>query len=89
LGFDWCQPSFLGYVELMFWAQQYKYDKYFTTDASPRIFNVVEFFNRHSEITLGAWNLAKSLNKEQVLEMMKNEDFNGLMKFVNKSIYRI
>jgi xylose isomerase len=90
---DWdligASRHFLGYVELMFWAQQYKYDKYFTTDASPRIFNVVEFFNRHSEITLGAWNLAKSLNKEQVLEMMKNEDFNGLMKFVNKSIYRI
>jgi len=80
---------FLNYVELLFWAKEYGYNKYFTTDASPRIFNVVEFFNRHSEITIGAYNLAKSLNQEQVLEMMKNEDFNGLMKFVNKSIYRI
>ncbi len=90
---DWdlvgASRHFLHYVELMFWAQQCNYDKYFTTDASPRIFNVVEFFNRHSEITLGAYNLAKSLNHNQILNMMKNEDFNGLMKLVNKNIYRI
>jgi len=73
----------------MFWAQQCKYDKYFTTDASPRIFDVIEFFNRHSEVTLGAYNLAKSLNHQQIIEMMKTEDYNGLMKMVNKSIYRV
>ena len=64
---DWdligASHHFLHYVELMFWAQQYNYDKYFTTDASPRIFDVIEFFNNHSEITLAAYNLAKSLNK--------------------------
>jgi len=76
-------------VELMFWAQQCNYNKYFTTDASPRIFNVIEFFNRHSEITLGAYNLAKSLNQQQIMQMMNDEDFNGLMKMVNKAIYRI
>lgn len=79
----------LHYVELMFWAQQCGYDKYFTTDASPRIFNVVEFFNRHSEASLGAYKLAQSLNHQQILEMMKAEDFNGLMKMVNKDIYRL
>jgi xylose isomerase len=73
----------------MYWAQQYGYDKYFTTDASPRIFNVIEFFNRHSEITLGAYKLAKTLNQQQITQMMKDEDFNGLMKMVNKEIYRI
>jgi xylose isomerase len=90
---DWdllgASRHFLHYVELMFWAQQYNYNKYFTTDASPRIFNILDFFNRHSEITLGAYNLAKSLNADEILQMMKNEDFNGLMKLVNKGIYRI
>lgn len=80
---------FLHYVELMFWAQQYNYDKYFTTDASPRIFDVIEFFNNHSEITLAAYNLAKSLDKQQILKMMQSEDYSGLMKMVNKNIYRI
>jgi xylose isomerase len=90
---DWdlvgASRHFLHYVELMFWAQECGYDKYFTTDASPRIFDVIEFFNRHSEITLGAYNLAKSLDHDRLLDMMKNEDFNGLMKYVNKQIYRV
>ena len=90
---DWdlvgASRHFLHYVELMFWAQQCNYDKYFTTDASPRIFNVIEFFNRHSEITVGAYKLARSLNHSQILDMMRTEDFNGLMKMVNKNIYRI
>lgn len=90
---DWdligASRHFLHYVELMFWAQQCGYNKYFTTDASPRIFDIVGFFNRHSEISLGAYNLARSLNHEQILEMMKTEDYNGLMKMVNKEIYRI
>lgn len=90
---DWdligASRHFLHYIELMFWARQYNYDKYFTTDASPRIFNVVDFFNRHSEITRAAYELAGSLNSKQILDMMHGEDFNGLMKMVNKSIYRI
>ncbi len=90
---DWdligASRHFLHYVELMYWAQEYGYNKYFTTDASPRIFNVIEFFNRHSEITIGAYNLAKSLNRDQIREMMRTEDYSGLMKIVNKEIYRV
>jgi xylose isomerase len=90
---DWdligASRHFLHYVEFMFWAQQYNYDKYFTTDASPRIFNVVEFFNRHVEVSLGAYNLAKTLNHQQITRMMKEEDYNGLMKMINKEIYRV
>jgi len=90
---DWdligASRHFLHYVELMYWAQQYDYDKFFTTDASPRIFNVLEFFNRHAEVTSGAYKLAKTLNREKISEMMRTEDFSGLMKMVNKEIYRI
>jgi xylose isomerase len=90
---DWdligASRHFLNYVEFMFWAQQCSYDKYFTTDASPRIFEVVDFFTNHGEITLGAYNLAKSLNHQQIMQLMKDEDYNSLMKMVNKDIYRI
>ena len=90
---DWdlvgASRHFLHYVELMFWAQEYGYNKYFTTDASPRIFDVLDFFNRHSEITRGAYRLASTLNRQEIQEMMLTEDYNGLMKMVNKEIYRI
>jgi len=90
---DWdligASRHFLHYVELMFWAREYKYSKYFTTDASPRIFDIVEFFNRHSEITKGAWELAGRLDRAGIRKLMEEEDFNSLMKMVNKQIYRV
>lgn len=90
---DWdligASRHFLHYVELMFWAREIGYDKYFTTDASPRIFDRVEFFNRHSEISLGVWNLAGKLDREKYLKLMADEDWNELMKLVNKEIYRV
>jgi xylose isomerase len=90
---DWdlvgASRHFLHYVELMYWAQEYNYNKYFTTDASPRIFDVLDFFNRHSEITSGAYKLAKTLNREKISEMMRTENYSGLMKMVNQEIYRI
>lgn len=79
----------LHYVELMFWAQEYKYDKYFTTDASPRIFNMVDFFERHSEVTLGVYNLAGKLDHKKYRQLMAEENYNELMKLVNKEIYRL
>jgi len=90
---DWdligASRHFLNYVELMFWAQQYNYEKYFTTDASPRIFDIFNFFYNHGKITLGAYNLAKTLNHKQIMQLMKDEDYNSLMKMVNRDIYRI
>jgi xylose isomerase len=90
---DWdligASRHFLHYVEMMFWAREYNYNRYFTTDASPRIFNIIEFFNRHSEITIGAWELAGKLDRKGIRKLMAEEDFNELMKMVNKNIYRI
>lgn len=90
---DWdliaASRHFLGYVELMFWAREYGYDKYFTTDASPRIFDIVDYFNWHSKVTTGVWELAGKLNAEKIKKMMAEEDYNGLMTLVNKEIYRL
>lgn len=90
---DWdligASRHFLHYVELMFWAREIGYNKYFTTDASPRIFDRVEFFNRHSEVTRGVWNLTGKLDRAKYLKLMAEENWNELMKLVNKEIYRI
>ncbi len=90
---DWdlvgASRHFLHYVELMFWAREYNYDKYFTTDASPRIFGMVDFFNRHAEITKGVWDLAGKLDRQKYRELMAEENYIELMRLVNKEIYRI
>ncbi len=90
---DWdligASHHFLNYVELMFWAQEYGYNKYFTTDASPRIFDVLDFFNTHSWTTSGVYKLAESLNHAHIKELMADENYSELMEVVRKSIYRV
>ena len=90
---DWdlmgASRHFLHYVELMFWAQEYGYNKFFTTDASPRIFDVVDFFTTHSQVTQGIHKLAESLNHAEIKAMMQSEDYSALMKMVNTAIYRV
>ena len=80
---------FLSYVELMFWAKEYGYDKYFTTDASPRVFDVIQFFERHGEISAGIWNLVNKLDASKYRRLMKEENFNELTALVTKEIYRL
>ncbi len=80
---------FLNYVELLFWAKEYGYDKYFTTDASPRIFNVVDFFERHAEVSLGIWNLVNKLDAKKYRKLMAEENYNELMALVTREIYRV
>jgi xylose isomerase len=80
---------FLNYVELLFWAKEYGYDKYFTTDASPRIFDVVDFFERHAEVSLGVWNLVNKLDARKYRKLMAEENHNELMSLVTREIYRV
>lgn len=80
---------FLNYVELLFWARECGYDKYFTTDASPRIFPVIEFFTRHAELSLAIWNLVNRLDAAKYRRLMAEENFDELMALVTREIYRL
>jgi xylose isomerase len=91
--FDWDLHGgarhFLQFVEFIFWAQEIGYDKFFTTDASPRIFDMAGFFNRHSEFLLGVWRLVEGLNRQKYFDLMQKEDAPELMRLVNREIYRL
>jgi len=90
---DWdlvgASRHFLHYAELLFWAREYQYSKYFTTDASPRIFDMVGFYERHSEISRGIWELAGKLDRRKYRRLMAEENYTELMRLVNKEIYRL
>jgi xylose isomerase len=91
--FDWDliggSRNFLHYVEFLFYAREYNYDKYFTTDASPRIFDMFDFFERHSSLTKGIWELVGNLDRKKYRQLMKEENTMELMALVQKEIYRI
>ncbi len=91
--FDWdlvgASRNFLHTVEFFFYAKEYGYDKYFTADASPRIFDMVEFFSRHTEMNQAIWNLVESLDRKKYRQLMAEEKPMELMRLIKDEIYRI
>ena len=80
---------FLHYVEFLFWAAEYGYDRYFTTDASPRVFDMRGFFEEHDRATRGIWKLVHELDRARFRELMAAEDHVALMRLVNEKVYRL
>jgi xylose isomerase len=50
---------------------------------------MVEFFERHAEISRGVYDLAGRLDRSSYRRLMAEENYIELMKLVNSEIYRI
>jgi len=91
--FDWDliggSRNFLHTAEFLFYAKEYGYEKYFTADASPRIFDMVGFFSEHAAMNLAIWELVSGLNRAKYRKLMEEENYMDLMKLVRKEIYRL
>lgn len=91
--FDWDLISgsrnFLHTVEFIFYAREFGYDKYFTADASPRIFDMMGFFTMHAEMNLAIWNLVGKLDRAKYRRLMEEEKYMDLMQLVKQEIYRL
>ena len=91
--FDWDlvggSRNFLHTVEFLFYAMEYEYDKYFTADASPRIFDMVGFFTQHAEMNQAIWNLVDKLDRAKYRRLMAEEKYMDLMQLVKDEIYRL
>ncbi len=91
--FDWdligASRNFLHTVEFLFYAKEFGYNKYFTADASPRIFDMVGFFERHTRMNQAIWNLVEQLDRPKYRELMRQEKPMELMELVQKEIYRL
>ena len=91
--FDWdligASRNFLHTVEFFFYAKEFGYDKYFTADASPRIFDMVGFFQRHTDMNQAIWNLVEHLDRKKYRQLMLEEKPMELMKLVQEEIYRL
>ena len=91
--FDWDltagSRNFLHTVEFFFWAKEFGYDKYFTADASPRVFDMVGFFTEHAAMKSAIWELVSNLDRAKYRKLMAEERWMDLMALVRKEIYRL
>lgn len=91
--FDWDliggSRNFLHTVEFFFYAKEFGYDKFFTADASPRIFDMIGFFTEHAEMNKAIWNIVENLDRAKYRKLMHEEKYMDLMQLVRKEIYRL
>ncbi|OAV43369.1 sugar phosphate isomerase/epimerase [Lewinella sp. 4G2] len=91
--FDWDlvagSRNFLHTVEFFFWAKEFGYNKYFTADASPRIFDMVDFFTEHAAMKTAIWNMVEQLDRDKYRKLMAEERYSDLMKLVRQEIYKL
>ena len=91
--FDWDltagSRNFLHTVEFLFWAREFGYDRYFTADASPRIFDMVGFFTEHAAMKTAIWDLVGRLDRTKYRRLMAEERYGDLLTLVRKEIYRL
>ncbi len=91
--FDWDliggSRNFLHTVEFFFYAKEFGYDKFFTADASPRIFDMVAFFTEHAEMNRAIWNIVEKMDRAKYRKLMHEEKHMDLMQLVRKEIYRL
>ena len=91
--FDWDliggSRNFLHTVEFMFYAKEFGYDKYFTADASPRIFDMVAFFTEHAAMNLAIWEMVENLDRDYYRKLMQQEKYMELMQLVRTELYRL
>ena len=91
--FDWDlvagSRNFLHTVEFFFWAREFGYDKYFTADASPRIFDMVTFFTEHAAMKTAIWEMVGKLDRAKYRRLMAEERYGDLMRLVRAEIYRL
>ena len=91
--FDWDlvagSRNFLHTVEFFFYAREFGYDKYFTADASPRIFDMVGFFSEHAKMKTAIWELVGKLDRDKYRRLMAEERWMDLMALVRTEIYRL
>ena len=91
--FDWdligASRNFLHTVEFFFYAKEYEYNKYFTADASPRIFDMKEFFKQHMSMNQAIWNLVSKLDRAKYRQLMEEEKPMEIMHLVKEEIYQL
>ncbi|RED95665.1 sugar phosphate isomerase/epimerase family protein [Marinoscillum furvescens] len=91
--FDWdligASRNFLHTVEFFFYAKEYGYNKFFTADASPRIFDMMGFFTQHAKMNQAIWNLVEGLDRAKYRKLMAEERHMDLMELVRTEIYRL
>ena len=78
--------NFLGYVEFLYYLQEYGYDDYLTSDTSPTRWDIRGTFEVNSRLTTKIWNRLNSIDRPAFKRLIGAGEFLETWKFIETHI---
>jgi len=80
---------FLGYVEFLYYLQEYGYEDYFTSDTSPTRWDIEGTFEANARMTNRIWDLLRSIDRAELGRLVGQEDYLKTWRFIEDNIFRL
>lgn len=79
--------NFLDYAEFLYYAQEYGYDGWFTSDTSPQRTGITETFEANARWTNKMWNMVKGFDRTEMGKLMEEDDYTKMWKFLEGKMF--
>jgi len=90
---DWdymaASHNFLEYAEFLFYLQEYGYQDFLTTDASPTRWDIVGFFDATTRMTRKICARLQTVDRDEFRKLIRGGDFLKTWKFVEANIFKL
>ena len=90
---DWdymaASHNFLEYAEFLFYLQEYGYQDFLTTDASPTRWDIVGFFDATTRMTRKIDARLQTVDRDEFRKLIRGGDFLKTWKFVEANIFKL
>lgn len=77
------------YIEFLYYAQEYEYDDFMTSDTSPTRWDIKGSFEMNSRVTQKLWDRLLQIDREKLASLIANESFLDTWRFVEEEILKL
>jgi len=77
----------LGYIEFLYYLQEYEYDGYFTSDTSPTRWDIGGMFEANSRLTNKIWARLNQIDRAKFGDLIYARDYIKTWQFIEKEIF--
>ncbi len=76
----------LGYIEFVYYLQQYEYDDFLTSDTSPTRWDIKGTFEVNTRLTNKIWNRLYQLDRDTLRALIRERDYLKTWAFIENEI---
>lgn len=80
--------TLLEYIEFVFYAKQFGYDDFMTSDTHPTRWDMKKMFGINARLTDKIWKLLDRVGMDEIRSLLDNEDYPATWQFIEEKIFR-